>query len=221
VVHEGVDIVEVCPAQDARFVLPDGRILTPNDEVVTFVARNLEPVRGFTALMRALPDLLRRRPMAQILICGEDGVSYGRPPSDAATWREAMQREVSLDPSRVHFTGRLSRQAYISLLRVSALHLYLSVPFVLSWSCVEALAAGCLILASDVAPVREVIEHGVNGFLVDARDPDALASEAADLLARRAAFVSGRQRAREQAARRFDLRQCLARQTRIIRSLIE
>lgn len=219
VVHDGVDTVAVCPNPNARLRLADGRVLTSEDEVVSFVARNLEPVRGFTALMRALPELLRRRPRAQVVICGGSGVSYGRLPVNGTSWRDVLLGEVPVDPARVHFTGRLGRTDFLSLLQISALHLYLTVPFVLSWSCIEAMAAGCLMLASDVAPVREVVEHASNGFLVDARDPEALASRAADLLAHRASFTAVRQRARECAIQRFDLRQCLARQSRIVHNL--
>jgi glycosyltransferase involved in cell wall biosynthesis len=154
-----------------------------------------------------------------VVICGEDGVSYGRLPPEGGNWREVMQREVPADPARVHFTGRLTRPEYLSLLQVSALHLYLTVPFVLSWSCIEALAAGCLVLGSDVAPVREVLQDGVNGFLVDGRDPDVIASRAADLLARQASLGPVRDRARVTAQQRFDVRQCLAQQSRIVREV--
>lgn len=219
VVHDGIDTSEAAPDRAARFTLPDGRALTAEDEVVTYVARHLEPVRGFPVLMRALPALLRRRPNAQVVICGEDGVSYGRPPPHAGTWREAMLREVTVDPARIHFVGRLSRPAYLSLLQVSALHLYLTVPFVLSWSFVEALSAGCLMLGSDVAPVREALHEGVNGFLVDGRDADAVARRAAELLAHRAALGPVRDRARATATQRFDLRHALQAQTRLIREL--
>jgi glycosyltransferase involved in cell wall biosynthesis len=127
-----------------------------------------------------------------------------------------MLNEVPLDPARVHFTGRLARTEYLSLLHISSLHLYLTVPFVLSWSCIEALAAGCLVLGADVAPVREVIEDGVNGFLVDGRDPAAVARRAAELLEGRAGLTPVRTRAREAAIEGFDLARCLAAQTRII-----
>ena len=220
VVHEGVDIAEVRPSAAARFELPDGRVLTAEDEIVTFVARTLEPVRGFPVLLRALPELLRQRPAAQVLICGEDGVSYGSLAPGGRSWREVMQREVAVDARRVHFVGRLERPAYLALLQVSALHLYLSVPFVLSWSCIEALAAGCMVLASDTAPVREVIEDGVNGALTDARDPVAIARRATALLAGREGLGSMRARARAAAVTRFDVRRCLARQAQLVRDLI-
>ena len=219
VVHEGVDTAEVAPEPGARFVLPGGRVLTRDDETVTFVARNLEPVRGFTLLMRALPELLRRRPRAEVVVCGDDGVSYGARPADGRSWREAMLDEAGFDRRRVHFVGRLERGAYLSLLQVSALHLYLTVPFVLSWSCVEALAAGCLLLGSDVEPVREVVEDGVNGFLAEARDAAALAARAADLLAHRGSLGDVRKRARMGAVQRFELGRCLGAQTRLVREV--
>ena len=220
VIHDGVDTTEVAPNPASRFELPNGRCVVPGDEVVTFVARDLEPVRGFAMLMRALPDLLRLRPQAQIVICGGDGVSYGRPPSGGGTWRDALSRECPVDPARVHFVGKLPRARYLDLLRVSSLHLYLTVPFVLSWSCIEAMASGCLLLGSDVAPVREVIEDGVTGFLVDPRDPACLARRAADLLARRDDCAPIRRNARELAVARFELHDCLARQTRLIQGML-
>lgn len=220
VIHDGVDTVEVAPRCDARFDVPGGPSFVAGDEVVTFVARDLEPIRGFVMLMQALPELLRRRPGCHVVICGGDGVSYGRRHEGGGTWREAMLRQHPLDPARVHFVGTLARLEYLALLRISALHLYLSVPFVLSWSCIEALACGCLVLGSDVAPVREVIEDGVNGFLVDARDSECLARRAAGLLGDRALLTDVRQAARTQAIARFELKQCLAEQTRLIADLV-
>lgn len=220
VVHDGVNTNEVAPRPNARFDVANGPSFTVGDEVVTFVARDLEPIRGFVMLMEALPELLRLRPSAQIVICGGDGISYGRPPPNGSTWRETMLNAVSLDPARVHFVGKLPRPEYLNLLRVSALHLYLSVPFVLSWSCIEALASGCLLLGSDVAPVREVVEDGVNGFLADARDSVLLASRAADLLARRALLVNVRRAARQRAIADFELGRCLSQQTRLLRKLV-
>ncbi len=220
VAHEGVDTEAVRPDPSARFVLPDGRVLAPGDEVVTFVARNLEPYRGFCTLMRALPALLAARPRARIVICGADGTSYGAPPPGGGTWRDKMLAECPADPARVHFVAALPRELYLALLRVSALHLYLTIPFVLSWSCIEAMAAGCPILAADVAPVREVIDDGETGFLVDGRNPAAVAARAADLLADRAALRPVAGRARMLAVERFSLPLCLARQTDVLRSVL-
>ena len=220
VIHDGIDLAEVTPLASARFTLPNGLSFVAGDEVLTYVARHLEPMRGFLALMHAVPKLLQLRPQAHIVICGEDGLGYGRPPPDGGTWREAMLRTIAFDPTRVHFVGRLPRREYLSLLQVSALHLYLTVPFVLSWSCAEALAAGCLVLGSDVAPVREVIQHGENGFLVDLRDAGSIACRAADLLACRERLPAVRARARERSANQFDLRRSLAAQSHLIRQLV-
>lgn len=173
----------VRPEPSAVFVLPDGRILTRADEVITYVARDLEPHRGFPALMRTLPALLAARPRAEVLICGGEGVSYRRPPLGGGSWRRHLLAEIGSLPPRVHFLNRLPYDRYLTLLQVSRLHLYPSAPFVLSWSVLEATAAGCLVLASDTAPVREVIVPGVNGMVADPRDPGSFAACAAQLLA--------------------------------------
>lgn len=216
VIHEGVDTDRVRPDAAARFVLPDGRVLTREDEVVSYVARDLEPHRGFPALMRALPLLLAARPEAEVVICGGDGTSYGRPPPGGGTWRERMLAEVGPLPPRVHFTGRLPYDRYLALLQVSRLHLYPSAPFVLSWSCTEAMAAACLVLASDTAPVREVIADGVNGALADPRDPRAFAARAASLLATGDALDPLRAAARRTILARYRRDRALVRQIALI-----
>src|SRR5262249_48535318 len=127
------------------------------DPVVTYVARNLEPYRGFHVFMRALQRIQRRHLRCHALIVGGDDVSYGRKPSDAAHWRERMLREVKLDAARTHFLGRVPYEHYLRVLQVSAAHVYLTYPFVLSWSMLEAMACGALLIGSDTAPVREVI----------------------------------------------------------------
>jgi glycosyltransferase involved in cell wall biosynthesis len=160
VIFDGIDSGLVRPAPRASVTLPGGGVLTAADEVITYVARNLEPYRGFPSFIRALPRLLELRPNARVVIVGGDEVSYGRSPPEAPNWREHMLREVSLDPARVHFTGRLPYAQYLALLQVSSLHIYLTAPFVLSWSCLEAMSAGCLVLASDTAPVAEAIADG-------------------------------------------------------------
>jgi glycosyltransferase involved in cell wall biosynthesis len=170
VLHEGVDTELARPRPDARFKLPaSGKVLTRRDEVITYVARNLEPYRGFHVFMRALPQLLRRRKSAQVVIVGGDGVSYGTPPPPRSTFRETMLQELGakLDLSRVHFVGMLEYRDYLTLLQVSSVHVYLTYPFVLSWSFLEAMACGCLIVGSATPPVLEVLRDGSNGLTVD------------------------------------------------------
>ncbi|TPG60292.1 glycosyltransferase [Roseomonas nepalensis] len=219
--HEGVD-TEVCrPDPEARFALSDGTVLRPGDEVVTYVARGLEPYRGFPTFMRALPALLEARPGARVVIVGADGASYGRPPEGAASWREAMLAEVGpLDPARVHFLGRIPHPALHALFRVSAAHVYLTVPFVLSWSVLEAMACGALVVGSATPPVQEVIEDGVNGLLTDLYDAPALARRLAEALADPARHAPLREAARRTVEKRFDLKRvCLPRQVAVIDAL--
>ncbi len=180
VVHDGIDTAALQPRADACFTLPDGRVLTRADEVVTFVARNLEPYRGFHIFMRALPELLHLRPRAQVLLVGGDGVSYGTPPADGRSWRAVLTEELRprlspADWARVHFLGQLPYPQFVAMLQVSSVHTYLTYPFVLSWSLLEAMSLGCAIVASDTAPVREVIIQGDTGRLVDFFDPTGLA----------------------------------------------
>lgn len=216
VIFDGIDSGTVRPNPRAGFTLPNGRALTAADEVITYVARNLEPYRGYPSFIRALPGLLAQRPAAQVVVVGGDEVSYGRNPPEAATWREHMAREVSLDPARVHFTGKLPYAQYLALLQVSSLHVYLTVPFVLSWSCIEALSAGCLVLASATAPVLEAIDDGVNGLLCDFHSPQDIADKAAAALAGRGELGHLRKAARQTVLERYDLSRCLPEQMKLV-----
>jgi glycosyltransferase involved in cell wall biosynthesis len=177
VIHEGIDSQHMHPDPRASFTLPNGKVLTPGDPVVTYVARNLEPYRGFHVFMRALPQILEQNPGCEIVIAGGDDVSYGSQPRDAANWRERMLNEVALDTSRVHFLGQIPYAKYRALLQVSAAHVYLTYPFVLSWSMLEAMACGCLLIGSRTTPVCEVIQDGENGLLVDFFDIDGIAEK--------------------------------------------
>lgn len=176
VIHDGIDTTKVKPAPDAWLRLPDGRELRAGDEVISFVSRSLEPYRGFMQFMRALPEVMRARPKAQVVIVGADGVSYGALPAGGGTWKDKILTELDgqLDLSRIHFLGRVPYDAYLALLQLTSVHCYLTVPFVLSWSLTEAMAAGCLIVASDTEPVRELITDGENGRLVPYFDREAL-----------------------------------------------
>ncbi|WP_417808727.1 glycosyltransferase [Thioclava sp.] len=170
VCHDGVDTDRLAPRADASFTVPGTtRIFRPGDEVVTFVNRSLEPYRGFHSFMRALPEVLAERPKAHVLIVGEEGQSYGAAPKDAKSWKQKFLAEVGdqLDLNRVHFLGRIPYADYVNLLHVSRVHAYLTYPFVLSWSLMESMAAGCAVVASDTAPVRELIADGETGRLVD------------------------------------------------------
>lgn len=183
--HEGIDSEGLGPDPSALMVTPSGVALKAGDPVVTYVARNLEPYRGFHIFMRALEKIQQENPRCHALIVGGDEVSYGKRPKHAPNWREQMLREVSLDPTRTHFLGRVPRPTYIKVLQVSAAHVYLTYPFVLSWSMLEAMACGAAIVASDTAPVREVLRDRATGRFVDFFEVDDLAATVGDLLGRR------------------------------------
>ena len=211
-IHEGVDTEIAKPKRSAVFKLPtSGRSLSCRDEVVTYVARNLEPYRGFHSFMRALPQLLRRRKKAQVVIVGADGVSYGTPPPPQSTFREMMMQEVGakLDLTRVHFVGRLEYKDYLTLLQVSSVHVYLTYPFVLSWSFIEAMACGCVVVASDTPPVLELLKDGVNGLAVDFFSPRAIANRIETALEKSADMQKLRAGARKTAVESFDLQKVL------------
>jgi glycosyltransferase involved in cell wall biosynthesis len=202
VIHEGINTAALAPDDKASFALPGGRVLKVGDPVVTFVSRNLEPYRGFHTFMRAVPVISRQQD-CDIVIVGGDGVSYGNKPVGAANWRERMAKEVSVDPARVHFLGQIPYAQYCRLLQVSMAHVYLTYPFVLSWSMLEAMASGCLVIGSDTPPVREVIGHGDNGLLTDFFDTARLESAVAEVLARPAAFSGMRRKASEQVREHY------------------
>ena len=222
VMHEGIDTDLVRPDPKAQLVV-DGIMLTRNDEVITYVARNLEPYRGFHTFMRALPAILKRRPKAHVVIVGGDDVSYGRLPPKGETYRTLMLKEVGsrLDMQRVHFMGWVPYDEYVKVLQVSSAHVYLTYPFVLSWSMLEAMAAECLVIASSTAPVLEVIENAENGLLVDFFSVKQIADRIDEALDHPDCMVRIREQARATIVDRYDLkRKALPDQLKIIDELI-
>lgn len=220
VIHDGIDTDLIRPDPAASFALPDGTILTREDEVLTYVSRNLEPYRGFHSFMRALPKVLKARPEARVVIVGGDEVSYGGRPKQGGSWRDVMQAEVGPLPDRVTFTGRIPYRDYLSLLNASSAHVYLTYPFVLSWSMLEAMASGAFVIGSATPPVEEVIEDGRNGWLVDFFDADAMAARIADGLARREDMSGLRDAARKTVLDRYALKNCLAAQRALIEAAV-
>lgn len=195
VIHEGIDIAGLGADPEASLQLPDGRVLKAGQPILTYVARNLEPYRGFHSFMRALPRILAAHPTCQVVVVGGDEVSYGSRPRGAANWRSKLLAENPVDLQRVHFLGKVPYATYKRVLQVSAAHIYLTYPFVLSWSLLEAMASGCLVIGSDTAPVREVIEDGRNGLLVDFFDTERIAEKALAALAEPERFLALKQQA--------------------------
>jgi glycosyltransferase involved in cell wall biosynthesis len=209
VIHDGVDTDLVKPDPGAFIKVGKGTItIRPGDELVTFVNRNLEPYRGYHMFMRALPGILAERPAARVVIVGGDSVSYGKAPPKGRTWKSIFLEEVKdrIDMSRVHFVGKVPYPVFLNLLQVSAAHVYLTYPFVLSWSMIEAMAAGCLVIGSKTPPVEEVLTDGRNGVFVDFFDPDGIARAVVDALAKPRKYRKIRERARLDAIARYDLK---------------
>lgn len=227
VVHDGIDTRLAQPAPAARLRLDGLGEVSRADEVITFVNRNLEPYRGYHVFMRALPRLLRERPGARVLIVGGDEVSYGARPPKGQSWKQIFIDEVRgqiapADWARVHFAGRLPYGTFLRLLQVSLVHVYLTYPFVLSWSVLEAMACGAAIVASDTAPVREVLSHDETGRLVDFFDGTALVDAVCALLDDDAARARLGGAARDLIRARYDLRDvCLPQQTEWISAVME
>lgn len=218
VVHDGIDTELLKPNPAVSMTLNNSIRLTREDEVITFVNRNLEPYRGYHVFMRALPELLRRRPKARVLLVGGDDVSYGPRPEQGKTWKEIFAAEVrpqisDADWARVHFLGTIPYQPFIALLQLSTVHVYLTYPFVLSWSLLEAMSTGCAIVGSDTQPLHEAIRHDDTGRLVPFFDKAALVDQICDLAADPAARSRLGAAARAFAQANYDLKRiCLPRQ---------
>lgn len=226
VIHDGVYTDFACPNPHAQLTLNLGDQelhLNRDHEVITFVNRNLEPFRGYHMFMRALPKLLQRRPQAQVVIVGGDGVSYGSAPPADQTWKDIYLNEVreQLDLNRVHFTGHLPYPQLIQLFQLSSVHVYLTYPFVLSWSMLEAMSCQCLVLGSRTPPVEEVIRDGENGLLVDFFDVEGIADRIAAALADPESMQPIREQARHTILKHYDLnRVCLPQHIQLINSVL-
>jgi len=222
VVHDGIDTNALMPNPQVSLTLNGQLKLTRDDEVVTFVNRNLEPYRGYHVFMRALPQILAQRPRARVLIVGGDDVSYGARPPDGRKWRDIFAAEVrprisDADWARVHFLGNLAYPAFVALLQLSRVHVYLTYPFVLSWSLLEAMACGAVVVGSATAPVMEVIEDGRNGHLVDFFDREGWLNTLERVLAAPEKQGAIAARARQTVVERYDLRDhCLPRQLELV-----
>ncbi|MEM1272322.1 MAG: glycosyltransferase family 4 protein [Pseudomonadota bacterium] len=187
VCHDGIRTDQLHRDQNAALPLGRlGRSVTHDDEIFTYMARNMEPVRGFHQFMRALPKILAARPNARAIVVGGNDTSYGKKSGDEGGYRGQMESEVGhlIDWDRVHFIGKVPYADFCRVIQVSRCHIYLTVPFVLSWSMLEAMAMEATIVASDVPPVREVLQHGETGILTDFFDADALAAKVIDVLER-------------------------------------
>jgi glycosyltransferase involved in cell wall biosynthesis len=216
--HDGVDTDFFRPNPDA--VKKIGNLdLTHAGEILTYATRGMEPYRGFPEFMRAAAMLMKRRPKLHVVVVGEDRVAYGARLPDGEGWGKRMVAELKPDPERLHFTGPLAYGDYVKVLQFSTVRAYLTVPFVLSWSLIESLACGGLVVGSDTAPVREVIRHGETGFLAPFGDPEAFARQIEEVLDNAPEFQDIRNAARKLALEKYALKKLLPRQLRLIKDV--
>lgn len=215
VLHDGVDTAYFQPKPGAKLVLPN-LDLSHVDELVTYVARGMEPYRGFPQFIEAIADLQARRPSCHVVIVGSERVCYGKPLPDGSSYKQLMLQQVPLDLSRIHFTGPLPYGQYLQVIQASSVHVYLTRPFVLSWSMLEAMSTGCLIVGSDTPPVTEVIQDGNNGLLVDFFSPKQIAERINEVLEHPTQMAEIRAKARETILERYDLAELLPQHLHLI-----
>lgn len=220
IVPDGVDTSLFRPDSTAQFALPGGRILRASDSVVTYVARGADPFRGFKPFMEALAKVQARDPDVEAVIVGDRQVYYASNPGSEEHFH-AVMAEAKIDPARTHFTGALPYGDYRKVLQVSAAHVYLTVPFVLSWSAFEALSTGCAVVGSDTAPVREFVTDEENGLLAGFFDPDAIASRIEIALAGGPAIEAMRRSARQTIVERWSAEIAIERHENLINRLMQ
>jgi glycosyltransferase involved in cell wall biosynthesis len=222
VIFDGIDTDQICPNLQVTIELNGFGKVTTTDEVITFVSRGLEPYRGIHTFIRSLPEILRRRPNALVIVVGSDEVSYGRAlEEETYLHRYLAEIEEKADLSRVYFVGHLPRDQLTKVLQLSSVHVYLTYPFVLSWSMLEAMSAGSVVIGSRTPPVQEVIEDGRNGLLVDFFNPMEIAEAVDRVFNHPDRMRTLREEARQTIRQRYDLKTvCLPKQLELIRALL-
>lgn len=219
--HEGIDTSFFKPNPDARIILPEKNLdLSDCKEIVTYATRGMEPYRGFPQFIEAAHLLLQQRPNTHVVIAGDDRVAYGKAAPEGTSYKKMALDKFPQDESRMHFVGSLPYGEYVKLLQATTAHVYLTRPFVLSWSMLEAMSCEALVVASDTAPVQEVITNGINGLLVDFFKPDQLAQTLNNVLERPAAFEQIRKKGRETILAKYDLSSCMQQRLAWLSSLL-
>lgn len=210
VLHDGIDPEFFQPQPGAKLVLPRLNLdLSEATEIVTYVARGMEPYRGFPQFMESVALLQQRRPNCHLIVVGENRVAYGKTLPDNQTYKDLMLSKLPIDLSRIHFTGLLPYPEYLKVLQASSVHIYLTRPFVLSWSMLEALSTGCLVVASSTPPVTEIIQDGVNGLLVNFFSPQEISDRVEEVLNHPTQMAAIRVKARETILEHYNLAQLL------------
>jgi len=220
VIHDGINTDYMRPAEKGKGLNLSSLNLADMEEIVTYVARGMEPYRGFPTFMRAVSLIQKRRKKCHVLVVGEDRVAYGRPLEDGKTYKQKMLDELELDHSRLHFTGPITYGELLKVYQASSAHVYLSVPFVLSWSMLEAMSSGCIIVGSDTPPVKEVIKNGENGFLVDFFSPNDIADRIETILDNPDDMPEIRKNARDTILENYSLKKLLPKHIQLVEQLV-
>lgn len=218
VIHDGIDTDFFKPNIETKFII-NNKTFTTNDEIITYGTRGMEPYRGFPQFMEAIEKILKLRPSAKVLIAGDNKVCY-RGRLDKGTYKELMLEKLDLDMDRVHFVGALPYVEYLKFLQISSVHVYLTVPYVLSWSCLEAMATGCLLVSSNTAPVLEVVKNNYNGLLADFYDVDGIANKICYALENKNILSQIRENARKTILDKYSLEKLLPEHLKYINSFI-
>ncbi len=219
VIHDGVDTDVVKPNEEVTLTMKGGRVLKKGDPIITYVTRNFEHYRGSHQFIRAVKHIQEMHPEAIVIAVGSDSISYGRPPPDGKYYRHMLLDEVKPDMSRLFFTGTLAYADFLKILQISSAHVYLTVPFVLSWSMLEAMSAECLVVGSATAPVQEVITDGENGVLADFFSPKDIATKAVDVLNNPEKYAPMRKAARQTILDNYDTKSLLPKHIALIEQI--
>ncbi|MBQ3641500.1 glycosyltransferase [bacterium] len=209
VMHDGIDTEYCVPNENATFTVKDKNLtFTKNDEIVTYATRGMEAYRGFPEFMRAAEILLKKRPNLHIIIAGEDRVCYGSKLANT-TYKKMMLEQLDLDMNRLHFVGGLPYNEFVHLMQITSAHVYLTYPFVCSWSLLEAMSCETPIIASDTEPVTEFVEDGVNGLLFNFFDINEQVKQIEYALDNRKAMLPLRKKARKLIVENYALKDLL------------
>ena len=216
--HDGVDTNFFSPSSNTT-VRVGNLVFTEQQEIITYVARGMEEYRGFPQFMEAVSELQKRRPNLQVIILGSDRVAYGASRKDGKSFRSWALSRFKFDRDRLHFLGLQPLGVFRDLMRISSAHIYLTVPFVLSWSLLEAMSSGALIVASDTPPVLEVIDHEINGLLVPFFDVEALVEQTNNVLDNQSEYQTLRENARRTILDHYDTADLLPRYKTLIENV--
>ena len=216
VIHEGIDTEWATPDLSTKLKVSPEKVISANDNVVTFINRTFEPYRGIHKMIQAIEDIQMACPETQFILVGKDSpkVSYGSSRPDGKGWLKYLKEKHTerINWNNVHHVGKVSHDRLRDIYRISSVHVYLTYPFVLSWSLLEAMSCECTVVGSRTAPVEEVIESGKNGILVDFANSKELAEKVVEILNNKQIYKHLGQNARSTIIKRYSLNTCLEKQ---------